>query len=1167
MNVEMWSNSMNQHKIWMFGAALCLVGLGFSDTASGQITATPAGGMNFQVQSGGATATQQLSLTTSNPTTLMVTVPANQSWLTVNGAPANSQLFPNTPASLNVTVNTTGFNSGAVVSTTIAIVESGQPTTAINYTVTLTVGTPSLLTANPANLTFSAVQGASSGNPGSIPVTISSSGSPLNYNVTATTSAGGNWILLTNTSGTTGGTGFQVQVNPSGLAANNYSGFVNVQSQTTGDSVTISVSLTVTVGAALNVTGTPLTSFFYQYQSGQANFSAEQQTLMISTTSGSLNYSVTPSTTGSTASNTTNWLVLSQTGGTATSTPQPLNLSLSYQYVAALPPGTYGLNLAIAPTGPSNSANTVNVAVTLVVTTNPLLVVSARTLAFTVPLGTTSSAAQTIQISSSSGASIPYQAQPSASWLTVFPQSGTTSSNPTISVSINAAGLSVSNTPYTGTITVSPTNSDAGLYNIQIAVSVTVTGATSTIYAGPGALLFSYETAVTPTPLAVQLVQLTSNSTVGFSVTTTTMGANNCPTSNWLNATQNQSVTPATLSVSVATTGMTAGFCTGTVIVTYNNGTNANTSVNIPVTVDISSTALLTVSPPFGFGVVTATAQSNAAISSQISINSTDGSALRFTANASTPNSPVTWLFLGSSSGTTQQYLQVQISPGGLAVGTYTGSITISPQGDSSTLPSGTLTIPVVLTVSANTTVTVSPTSLSFSQSQGATTAPASQTVSLTATGGSTTFTASVSPVTGGTWLQVSPLSGTASSTAGTFTASVLQNSLSPGTYTSNIVLTFQNAATPTVTIPVSLVVTTAQTVAATPTSLSYAFQLGGAAPPTQTIKVTSTGGAATITAAPASTTGWLSVTPTSGSTGADGSPLTLTVTVTPSTLTAAGTYTGAVTITPAGQTPIMVPVTVTVTGVPMPQPSTISNSGSGGFGSIAPGELITIKGTNLGPASASSFSVGPGGTVSSTLAGVQVMFDGIPGTPTYVSAAQINVIVPYEIAGRATTTVTVVYQSQTSAGISQQVANQAPGIYTFSATGAGQASVLNQNYSYNGPPTGIVVGGQTVTTVPAAQGSVISVFMTGGGQSNPASVTGTVTPNAGILYKIPGTVTATINGVNAIVEFAGEAPGLVTGVIQVNVLVPTGVTGNGLPLSITINGTTTLTGPTIAVQ
>lgn len=1166
---------MKRQKIWMLGPMLCLVGLGFSDTASGQIATQPpvSSGMNFQVQSGGAVSTQELSITTFlDPTTVIVTVPPNQTWLSVNGRPAgvsfpyNTSAPGGTPLMLPVTVNTTGFLTGQQVSASITIAISGQ-NVSVNFPVYLTVGTPSLLSANPASLTFSAVTGSSSGSPNNIPVTITTSGTTsLNYNVSASTNSGGSWLLLSNTTGTTGNSaGFQVYVNASALAVGTYTGVVFVQSATTGDTVSINVSLSVTAGASLTVTGT-LQNFIYQYGSGQGTFSTQQQTLMISTSSGTLNYQVQPTYVSGPAQ-TTNWLVPSSTGGLATTTPQPFYLSLSYQYVAALPAGTYTVNLAICPTGTTGcpvGANTINVTATLRVTNNPILQVNTMALAFTVPFGTTTSQQQTVQVTSSTGATIPYLLQTNVTWLTLNPVSGTTSANPVFSVFVNTTGLAVSSTPYTATIAVIPNNSDYGLYSIPITVTVTVTGATSTIYAGPDALLFSYQT--TQAAPGVQLVQLTSTGTVGFTVSTTTMAASNCPTTNWLNATQSQNVTPATLSVSVSTTGMTAGFCSGNVIVTYNNGMNANSSVIIPVTVDIAATPLLTVTPPYGFGVVTATAGSSALISSQISINSTDGSALRFSATASTPNAPVSWLYLASSSGTTQQYLQVQIAPSGLSVGVYTGSITISA-ANSANLPSGSLTIPVVLTVSASTTVTVSPTSLSFTQAQGSTTPPASQTITLTATGGSTTFSVAVSPLTGGNWLQVTPLSGSAT---GTISASILPtvaSGLSVGTYTSNIVLTFQNSATPTATIPVSLVVTAAQTVAVAPTSLSFAYQLGSAAPANQTLKVTSTGGAASITLSIPTSSPWLSLTPASGSTGADGTPLTITVSVGTTGLTAAGTYTGTITVTPAGQTAINVPITVTVTGVPVPQPSTIANSASGAFGAISPGELITIKGTNIGPATATSFSVAPGGTVSSTLSGVQVLFDGIPGTPTYVSATQINAIVPYEIAGRSTTTVIVSYQSQQSAGISQLVASQAPGIYTFSATGAGQSAVLNQNGSYNGPNGGITVGGQNVSTTPAPVGTVVAVFMTGGGQTNPSSVTGTVTPNLGTLYKIPGTVTATINGVNAPVQFAGAAPALITGVIQVNITIPAGVTGSGLPLAVTINGSTTPGGPTISVQ
>jgi uncharacterized protein (TIGR03437 family) len=615
---------------------------------------------------------------------------------------------------------------------------------------------------------------------------------------------------------------------------------------------------------------------------------------------------------------------------------------------------------------------------------------------------------------------------------------------------------------------------------------------------------------------------------------------------------------------------MTGGSCSGTVIVTYNNGTNGNSTVLIPVMVDISTTAtpLLTITPPFGFGVVTASTGSSA-IQSQISINSTDGSAIPFSATVSQSSGATPWLsLLGSSTGVTQQNLTVQISPSGLPTGVYNGSITIHAT-NSANLPSGDVTLPVVLTVSTNTTVAVSPTSLTFKQAQGASVAPAQQTITLTATGGSTTFTASTSAGTGGNWLQINPLSGTAS---GTITASIalsVSGSLSPGTYNSNIVLQFQNSATPTTTIPVTLIVTPAQLVTVTPASLNFSYALGAAAPATQTLTVVSTGGPTTISVGSSSSnpSGWLSVTPTTGTTGTgDGSPLTLTVSVAPAVFTTTGTFTGTITITPLAQSPITVNVTVTVTGVPVPQPSSISNSASGVFGVIAPGELITIKGTNLGPTTGVSFSP-VGNTVNSTLSGVQVLFDNIPGTPTYVSATQINVVVPYEIAGRTTTNIMVSNQNQLSAGISQSLAGQAPGIYTFSATGAGQAAVLNQNGTYNGPSAGLVINGQTIGTTPAAAGQVIAVYMTGGGQTSPTSTTGTVTPVGATLYKIPGTVTATINGVPASVQFSGDAPGLVTGVIQVNILVPTGVSGSGLPLAITINGSTSVVGPTIAVQ
>ncbi len=137
------------------------------------------------------------------------------------------------------------------------------------------------------------------------------------------------------------------------------------------------------------------------------------------------------------------------------------------------------------------------------------------------------------------------------------------------------------------------------------------------------------------------------------------------------------------------------------------------------------------------------------------------------------------------------------------------------------------------------------------------------------------------------------------------------------------------------------------------------------------------------------------------------------------------------------------------------------------------------------------------------------------------------------------------------------RVSDTAPAIYTLNSTGSGQAAVVNQNNTFNGPPS--------ANTTPAPQDSVIAVYATGGGQSSPPSTTGSVT-GFSTLFRTPGTIAASIGGVPATVEFIGEAPGIVTGVLQINIRVPKGVSGNALPVSFSINNVTSPSGPTVAV-
>jgi uncharacterized protein (TIGR03437 family) len=167
--------------------------------------------------------------------------------------------------------------------------------------------------------------------------------------------------------------------------------------------------------------------------------------------------------------------------------------------------------------------------------------------------------------------------------------------------------------------------------------------------------------------------------------------------------------------------------------------------------------------------------------------------------------------------------------------------------------------------------------------------------------------------------------------------------------------------------------------------------------------------------------------------------------------------------------------------------------------------------------------------------------------------ATQIDVIVPYEVAGQATTSMVVQYLGVSSAPFNLSVAVRSPGIYTINSAGL-QAAALNQNGTVNGT-------GANGTSYASPDTDVV-LYATGGGQTSPASITGSVTPAPPPFYKIPN-VTATIGGQPAVVDFAGGAPGLVAGAIQLNIHIPKGLTGDALQVVVTIDGVPSpLTGP-----
>jgi hypothetical protein len=150
--------------------------------------------------------------------------------------------------------------------------------------------------------------------------------------------------------------------------------------------------------------------------------------------------------------------------------------------------------------------------------------------------------------------------------------------------------------------------------------------------------------------------------------------------------------------------------------------------------------------------------------------------------------------------------------------------------------------------------------------------------------------------------------------------------------------------------------------------SLDFAFAAGGTTPAEQSVSVANAGGGS-LTYSVASNAPWLI---------ASASGNVISVSVDPTGLTA-DAYQGAITVASAvaSNSPQTISVTFVVTGAPPTVIITsVRNSATGLTGAIAPGELVSIFGTGLGPSTAATFSVNPAtGMVDTALAGTQVFF------------------------------------------------------------------------------------------------------------------------------------------------------------------------------------------------
>jgi uncharacterized protein (TIGR03437 family) len=222
--------------------------------------------------------------------------------------------------------------------------------------------------------------------------------------------------------------------------------------------------------------------------------------------------------------------------------------------------------------------------------------------------------------------------------------------------------------------------------------------------------------------------------------------------------------------------------------------------------------------------------------------------------------------------------------------------------------------------------------------------------------------------------------------------------------------------------------------------------------------------------------------------------------------------------------------------------------------GAIAPGMIVTIFGSGLGPPAGVSLQLDSSGLVGTQLQGTRVLFNDVPAPLIYASPHQVSAVAPYAFGNESSVRVVVECQGVRSAPVELAVAPSAPGLFTYDSSGSGPGAILNEDGSLNEAGN------------PAARGSIIVLYGTGEGQTEPAGQDGKIASGDPPRPRLP--VSVLIAGRQADVIYAGGAPELVAGVIQVNARIPADLAETGeLPVTLQVGGASSQPGVTLAVR
>jgi uncharacterized protein (TIGR03437 family) len=213
----------------------------------------------------------------------------------------------------------------------------------------------------------------------------------------------------------------------------------------------------------------------------------------------------------------------------------------------------------------------------------------------------------------------------------------------------------------------------------------------------------------------------------------------------------------------------------------------------------------------------------------------------------------------------------------------------------------------------------------------------------------------------------------------------------------------------------------------------------------------------------------------------------------------------------------------------------------------IAPGEVISLYGTGLGPATAVTASA----PFPSNLGGTQVMVNGKSAPIYYSSASQVSAVVPYDAPGDGSPiSVQVLVNGAQSNTATVYSGATSPGIFTIPAGGPFPGAIVKQD--------GTIMSSSN----PAKVGETVALYLTGLGPVSPGVTAGAAAPTSP-LSQLTQQLFIDIDGVAAKIAYSGLAPGL-GGLYQVNVTIPAGVSTGEVGIDIL---TTTGSGNNLALD